>query len=506
MSFNTIIDPATQKIFDALIPEGGGVPLQKGQLITAVAGGTEVAFPVAPPANGSVLSYDATTDTGLRYIANNPTALALNYQQLFSATAGNNITAVPASAHNNYVLTSDTDPANPTGLTWKAVAGSGVIQTNDPLYDEEVANVSTISINFGAVVGQIPYGTGVARTGTLTNTPTAGQILGIAGNPAVPTWIPAGGSGTITALAPLTEYAVGPASQIAIDFTAKGDLVVGGGPQAGGNPIAGVILPVGANDMVLTANSGTASGLEWKASGSGSSPIINRNSQDNTPLIITKPTTASDTMILTSDRVGTAVNKQIYSIAGVGFQQGQPQSFNFTDFLPVANIIISSIGANLKLESSAIQGTSMSLVLCALNDPTTIYSTSDPVQITGATLYNFTNFDNLPFEVIANTTYSWYVFITLNNPPQLYYCYYLDPQDPDSRIGNITIVGNTYPAGATATFIMTPPGKFRTSNPAQLAGFNNALLQSFTSQSFVATEDTNDWVVMGATNAGVAFS
>ena len=107
-----------------------------------------------------------------------PEPITLDYQQLFSATAGNNITVVPASPQNNYVLTSDTDVANPTGLVWKAVAGSGVIQTNAPLDDQEVQNVSTFSINFSANVGEIPYGTGVAKTGVLTNVPQAGKSTG----------------------------------------------------------------------------------------------------------------------------------------------------------------------------------------------------------------------------------------------------------------------------------------------------------------------------------------
>jgi len=577
MSFNTIIDPATHKIFDALIPEGGGINLDKGQLITALANQTEVAFPDVPPANGSVLSYDATTDTGLRYIANNPTAIALDFQQLFSATAGNNITAVPASAHNNYVLTSDNTDllTNPTGLVWKPVAGSGVIQTNDPLYDEEVANVSTISINFtagpagqipygtgvartgaltntpangsqflgiqggvptwkpltdsvvgiapiveivgagdesqiaigfGAVVGQIPYGTGAVNTGGLTNTPTAGQILGMSGNPAVPTWIPPGGSGTITALAPLTEYAVGTASNIAIDFTAKGDLVVGGGPQAGGNPIAGVILPVGADDMVLTASSGTASGLEWRASGSGSSPIINRNSQDNTPLIITKPTTKNDTMILTTDLVFHSINSQIYFGGTVGgIQANTDESIDFFYYQPNSSFSLTGCEADIKLYSSALTGTDMVLALCANNDPTTIYASSAPTTVGTAGPYHFSNFNNLPFQIVSGTTYTFYVLITLA-PGDIYAWYYGDPQDPPtSKLGDIFAQGISFPAGAHAGFTF-PTGKFRVSDPAHPTGFNNASLISYTSQSFVATEDTNDWVVIGGTNGGVSFS
>jgi hypothetical protein len=44
MSVNSIIDPATGKIYDDLIGEGGGINLNKGQIITATAL-QEVAFP-----------------------------------------------------------------------------------------------------------------------------------------------------------------------------------------------------------------------------------------------------------------------------------------------------------------------------------------------------------------------------------------------------------------------------------------------------------------------------
>ena len=443
MSFNTIIDPATHKIFADLIPEGGGVGLDKGQLITALQNQTEVAFPTVPPANGSVLSYDATTDTGLRYIANNPTALTLDYQQLFSATAGNNITAVPASLHDNYVLTSDTSPANPTGLVWKAVGGSGVIQTNAPLDDAEVANVSTISINytavkgeipagsgvakvgvlvpapahdkyvltsdineasglkwapptgaggiidataplvddagvgtntisidfgavvgqipygtgvaktgtltntpangsqflgiqggvptwkaltdsvvgiapiveivgagdesqiaigFGAVVGQIPYGTGAVNTGTLTNTPTAGQILGIQGG--VPTWIPAGGSGTITGTFPIVESAGGTnESVISINYSAgvKGEI-----PAGSGTANTGVFLPP-AKDPTgklvdgwgLQSLQSSPSGMVWVAPTANGTQSIYRSTTATTA--VPPPTSTQDTLLLVAE-------------------------------------------------------------------------------------------------------------------------------------------------------------------------------------------------------------
>jgi hypothetical protein len=99
------------------------------------------------------------------------------------------------------------------------------------------------------------------------------------------------------------EYAAAGASNIACNFAAKGDLIVGGGPPtAPGVPAPGVILTAGANDYVLTASSGTPSGLEWKAAGSGSAPTINRNSSYTATMTIQPPASANDTMILTTNQ------------------------------------------------------------------------------------------------------------------------------------------------------------------------------------------------------------
>lgn len=431
MSVSSIINPATGKIYDELAPQGGGVPLAKGGLITADATGKEQALVVGN--NGWVLSANSAQNLGLEYIQ------------------------LPA----------------------------GGIQ-----FTQE---------------GQLLYaGAGPAFQDSLLNIGNAGQILGI--NAGIPAWINAGGSGTITALAPLTEYADGSASKLAIDFTAKGDLVVGGGPQAGGNPIAGVILPVGANDMVLTANSGTASGLEWKASGGGSSATIFRNSQDNTPLTITPPATANDTCIITADRVYNDFNSQIYNVVDGGGVATATQSFILSNWTPTNNISITSITANVKLSSTSLTGTDAVVALCAINDPTTIYSTSNTTSFIGEFLYNFTGFDNLPYEVVAGTQYSFYVLITLQ-AGETYNYYIDDPQDPNSKIGNITVVGTDYPAGAVATFsspITVPPTPlFREAN--DITGKTSATCESFSSQSFVASQDLKSWICVGARNGGVAF-
>jgi len=498
MSVGSIINPTTGRIYDDLVPQGGGVPLTKGQLITADAGGTEQPFPVGT--NGFVLSCNSAQPLGLEYIQ--LPAGGINFTQegqLLYAGAG------PAFADSllNIGNAGQILGINAGIPAWQDAGGSGLITANAPLIEEaDPAPNSKISINFSAgPAGQIPYGNGTAKTGALTNTPTAGQILGVAGG--VPAWINAGGSGTITALAPLTEYAVGNASNVAIDFTAKGDLVVGAGPQVGGNPVAGVVLPVGANDYVLTANSATASGLEWKASGSGSSAIIFRNNQDNTPLIITAPLTANDTCVITADRVYDNFNSQIFNIANLGGLQTQTTGYVIFNWTPANSISITSIVANAKVSSTdPLEQTQTVVALTAYNDSTTIYSSSDYTYIGTADLYNYINFNNLPFEVNAGTTYSFYVLFTSQQLVDTYY-FIDDPQDPLSYIGNITVQGVEYINGAVSTFTLTAPVKFRISN--DLVGKTSATCESFSSQSFVASEDLQSWIATGGINGGVAF-
>lgn len=342
MSVSSIIDQTTGKIYDDLIPQGGGIPLTKGQLISADATGQELAVPVG--ANGTILQADDTQADGLRWVVV-PGAVALAQGQLLSANAGGDATIVPAPnlpAQANYVLSADATaptnllwkpptgagglinataplvddagagtntisinftagvkgelvagngtektgalvpPAGPdnyvltsdastlTGLSWKALAGSGVITAIAPLQDlEPVAGTNEISIAFTANVGEIPYGTGVAKTGALTGAPnpaSSNQYLGtILG---VPTWKDVASSGTITATAPLVESAgVGGASNIAINFTAvKGEIPAGDGTAG-----AGALVPAPAtNGYVLTADSSTTTGLKWAQGGAPS--------------------------------------------------------------------------------------------------------------------------------------------------------------------------------------------------------------------------------------------
>lgn len=426
MSVSSIINPATGKIYDELAPQGGGVPLAKGGLITANQAGTEQALAVGN--DGWVLSADSNEDLGLKYIQ------------------------LPA----------------------------GGIQ-----FTQE---------------GQLLYaGAGPAFQDSLLNIGTAGQILGI--NAGIPAWINAGGSGTITATAPLTEYAVGTASNVAINFTGKGDLVVGGGVQVGGQPVAGVVLPVGANDMVLTANSATASGLEWKASGGGSSATIFRNSVDDTPLVITKPATANDTCVITTDRTYHAFNSQIYNKTGAGTQvdMTNPQPFQFFSWTAPNDINMTSVSCNVQIWTNSIFGQDVHM---------DIYDTAGTGLVGGDVIKVSDNSPSpgslvnlpisTPYNFVSGTTYDFKISLDGLDQGEFYYVFI----DNSQYIGNITINGIDY-ANLPATFTLTPPAKFRV--PNDLTGKTSATCENFSSQSFVASEDTNSWIAVGAINAGVAF-
>ena len=283
MSASNLVDPLTNKIYDQYIPQGGGVSLTKGQLITANGANVEVPFPTVAPADGSVLSWDSTEAFGLKYIAI-PGVTPLDYQELLSANPANQSTKVPAPTSNNYVLTSDnTLGVGSAGMAWKALGGSGVITAKLPLVDSEpVQGTNQLAINFSATVGEIPYGNGTALEGALTNAPTAGQILGVSAG--VPTWIPAGGSGTVTANLPLVEGAgAGSSSLVSINFGAT----VGEIPYGNGTALIGALTNVPTAGQILGISAGVPTWIPAGGSGTVTAnlPLVEGAGVGNSSLV-----------------------------------------------------------------------------------------------------------------------------------------------------------------------------------------------------------------------------
>jgi hypothetical protein len=410
MSISSLIDSGTGKIYDNLIPQGGGVALTKGQLISANDQNPPVEVAVPVGVNGTILMADSTQVDGLRW-AVVPGAVALAQGQLLSGNLAGDPTTVVAPvlpAQAGWVLSADgTAGAAGTNMAWKPPTGAGGLLTaNLPLFDDATTNPNTIGINFSAAVGEIPYGTaakvgtltnipnpassnqylgtvagvptwknignsgitgllpivevvgagdesqiaigftqgqvgqipyggGTVNLGTLTNVPTSGtQFLGVSGG--VPAWKDIGASGSITATFPLIESAgVGNASNIAIDYNAKGDLTVG----ASGAPTpTGVILPIGATDgQVLEVYAGAPSGMRWATPAPPSGgPTINRSNAATVEIL--QPQSLNETMILVAEEPGAswdAVESQGGDTAPYELEFTTPWFKNFQN--PAAN-------------------------------------------------------------------------------------------------------------------------------------------------------------------------
>jgi len=383
MSASNLVDPLTNKIYDQYIPQGGGISLTKGQLITADGAGTEVAFPApaSVPANGSILSYDSAELFGLKYIAV-PGATPLDYQELLSANQANQSTIVPPPAQNLYVLTSDnTLGAGSAGMEWKpATGGGGILQTKVPLFEDNTTSPHTIGLTFSASVGEIPYGNGTAQEGaltvapniassnqflgtvlgvptwknlggqttailplveivgasdesqiaigfgtgqvgqipygngtinegTLTNTPAAGQILGI--NAGVPAWINAGGSATVTANLPLIEgVGSGNSSLVSINFAVNnyGEIPYGTGAASIGALLAPPTDPVAVGKVLTYA--GTPSILEWRTPATPVGGDIITLHSSTASASVPKPTDKDEQLILVAEQIGPAWDLQ----------------------------------------------------------------------------------------------------------------------------------------------------------------------------------------------------
>jgi hypothetical protein len=172
---------------------------------------------------------------------------------------------------------------------------------------------------------------------TLLGIGGANQVLGVAAG--VPAWQDAGGTGIITATAPLKEFAVGGASNLAIDFVAKGDLVVGGGAQVGGNPVAGNVLPIGADTAVLTADStatGGVFGMKWAVPAPITGGQVQRITTPGTT-VIPSPTTQNQQLQLID--IASTTNSFLYE-AGAPCPNG--------NFIPTGNFT-NTIGGQFTL-------------------------------------------------------------------------------------------------------------------------------------------------------------
>jgi len=508
MSVSGIINKLTGKIYDELIPQGGGVALTKGQLISANDQNPPVEVAVPVGANGTILMADSTQTDGLRW-AVVPGAIALAQGDLLSGDQAGNPAIVPAPvlpAQANYVLSAD--GTAPTNLLWKPPTGAGGLITGVfPLVDTAGGGNNTIAIDFAAgPAGQIPYGTGGPNNaGALTNTPTALQFLGVLNG--VPTWKDAGGSGTVSAIPPLFEQAGGQGdSQIYLNFSANvGEIPYGNGTAQQGAftnvPVAGDIL-------------GIANGVPtWINAPANVGTIVYRNSVDNVPLTISAPLTSNSTCIITADRTyQTFAPAQVYNQAFVAPPAGQQDlltsQFWFNWTAPADMELTTFTGSFFIASSQTFPDGTNILCSCSMLNTTTATIVADGVfsiPKDGTASYNFTGTPVAPATVLVIPNGQQYQFqISIDGAIPLGGQYFAS-NNGAGLVGVMNIQANQY-TNAPASFTLTPPNKFRTTN--SLTGFTTATCESFSSQSFVATGQQSgyvDWIQVGGTNGGVAY-
>jgi len=265
MSISSLIDSGTGKIYDNLIPQGGGVALTKGQLISANDQNPPVEVAVPVGVNGTILMADSTQVDGLRW-AVVPGAVALAQGQLLSGNLAGDPTIVVAPvlpAQAGWVLSADgTAGAAGTNMAWKPPTGAGGLLTaNLPLFDDATTTPNTIGINFTAVKGEIPAGTGGAKIGALIPPPAHDGYVLKADAAEATGLIWAAASETLTASLPLLlEEPQAGDPTISIAFTAvKGEIPAGTGASSVGSLVPAPTV----NNYVLTSASAEATGLKW---------------------------------------------------------------------------------------------------------------------------------------------------------------------------------------------------------------------------------------------------
>ena len=279
----------------------------------------------APVATGGVVSVTAL-DNNVGYVDNTHTATP-HIGLAFPATQGcipsGNGVGVNQGAftapltfpdNQNWVLTANNMAANGVGCNWAPAAGT-VFTGEAPLVEFVDGTLSKIGIDFTAnSVGQIPVGISSVggKLGTLTPALTfpadEGKVLvaraAQAATGGYNLELNTAGSVQSVSAAPtnviFVDNTAPTAPKVGVAFTAKGDLTVGTGANTG---VILPVLPAEADDYVLTTASAEASGLKWKAQGSGSAPTINRSSNYAAATPILPPTSANDTMLLVADLI-----------------------------------------------------------------------------------------------------------------------------------------------------------------------------------------------------------
>lgn len=408
--------------------------------------------------------------------------------------------------------------AGANDIVWADAPSGNITAATLPLVKTTAGNVDTFAIDFS------PQGRGQLACGVnsqsgkegsiLLASPSAGYVLTAdadAQNLTGLKWAAqSGGSGTVTNVAAGNGLTItGDASTtptVNLGFINNGDLLYGTSSNTG------AVLGIGSAGQVLTVANGVPS---W-APNAGSSTTIFRN---NTPfdVTVTKPASSTSTCIVVCDFVpetqGGDIDGDIYDnlLTPTGTTDIlQNPSFFFWTIGPgqvtTGTADIFDIEMNIEITASAAGGTAQMQIL-GPGSPQPVLATFPDVPVPipiGTNQPTFTGGGSpVLLRVVSGETY---VFVCNIVPPSgggATFTY--RGQNINNYAGGISAGGKyIFAAGSPAPFKCTQGTSFRKNQST--TGFTTAICQTASSQSFVASSNANDWVQVGALNAGVAIS
>lgn len=269
--------------------------------ITITGGAGSITFALAD----DLLGIESLSTTGLATRSSTSTWVTRSLIQPAAGITISNETAV--SGNPTFALADDlaaleglatAGMAARTGAsTWTTRTIAGTSNRLDVTNGDGVSGNPTLDIS-ASYVGQAT----ITTLGTITTGTWNGNTIAVAN----------GGTGATTLGDGFVLLGSGTGAITALDVTAKGSLLVGDGttdPQA---------LPVGTDGFVLTANSGTATGLEWAAASAGGGLTWNEETGTSASAAVNNGYITNNAALVTVTIPTTAAVGDIVRVVGKG--------------------------------------------------------------------------------------------------------------------------------------------------------------------------------------------
>jgi hypothetical protein len=266
----------------------------------------------------------------------------------------------------------------------------------------------------------------------------------------------------------------------------------------------GATGPTGAIGLGVTGATGpTGLGTTGPTGPTGYSSVVTifRNDIDNDPKTIDKPLTPNDTCIITADRTYKILTSQlIYNQPSTtGTKTSALNDIIFFDYTPDSDIFITSYLCNIFIFAySSSPSRNNNVANCSIvnsAEETVIQGSGSPFNVITGSNIGFPSYNT--GTILSGQQYRFKFSLTNLESETVDFI-----NTGNGYSGSITINGKSY-SGAPVTFTCPNGTTFRITN--DLTGKQSASVNSFSSQSFVATADSMNWIAIGGINNGITF-